>query len=153
MRTTLEKMVVPVNLALRFWGNVGYQELPNLYAQAGIFVLPTLADEWGLVVNEAMAAGLPVLGSVHSQAVEELVEDCQTGWTFRPGPAEEMYKALNRALRIPQEKLEEMRRSARRRVENLTPQFVADLILQAIQYVCSATAINEDSSPRPCTPL
>jgi glycosyltransferase involved in cell wall biosynthesis len=127
--------------------------LPSLYAQAGIFVLPTLADEWGLVVNEAMAAGLPVLGSAYSQAVEELVEDCLTGWTFRPGQAGEMYKALDRALRTPHEKLEEMRRSARRQVENLTPQFVADLVLQAIQYVCSTTAVNEDSSPRPCTPL
>jgi glycosyltransferase involved in cell wall biosynthesis len=30
---------------------------------------------WGLLVNEAMAAGLPVLGSVYAQAVEELVQD------------------------------------------------------------------------------
>ena len=52
--------------------------------KVGVLVFPTLADEWGLVVNEALAAGVPVLGSLYSQAVEELVRDGENGWTFRP---------------------------------------------------------------------
>ena len=57
--------------------------MAEVYAKASLFAFPTLADEWGVVVNEAMAAGLPVLGSIYSQAVEELVEDGVSGWVFR----------------------------------------------------------------------
>ena len=83
LRSSLEQFSVPANVSLRFLGNVPYNELAQVYAKAGIFVFPTLADEWGLVANEAMAAGLPVLGSLYSQSVEELVVEGETGWTFR----------------------------------------------------------------------
>jgi glycosyltransferase involved in cell wall biosynthesis len=53
---------------------------------ADIFVLPTPADEWRVVVKEAPAAGLPVLGSRHSQAVEEFL-DFGTRRSFDPRPA------------------------------------------------------------------
>jgi glycosyltransferase involved in cell wall biosynthesis len=94
-----------------------------------------LADEWGLVVNEAMASGLPVLGSLYSQAVQELVEDGVTGWTFHPDRADEMYTAVDRALSTGEDRLEEMRVSATTRVEYLTPDYLAERILEAIHFV------------------
>ena len=135
LRSTLEQFSVPANLSLRFLGNVPYNELAQVYAQAGIFVFPTLADEWGLVANEAMAAGLPVLGSLYSQSVEELVVEGETGWTFRADRDVEMDSALEKVLATPGEVLEQMRVTARSRIRDLTPDFVADQILQAIRYV------------------
>jgi glycosyltransferase involved in cell wall biosynthesis len=70
------------NLELRHLGEVDYADLPAVYGGADILVFPTLADEWGVVTNEALAAGLPVLGSVYSQAVDELIQDDVNG----PGP-------------------------------------------------------------------
>jgi hypothetical protein len=87
------------------------------------------------VTNEAMAAGLPVLGSLYSQSVEELVVEGETGWTFRPDREREIDSALERVLTTPFEVLQQMRVTARDRVRNLTPDFVADQILQAINYV------------------
>ena len=49
--------VLPDNLRVRWIGHVPYERMPEIYAEAGILAFPTLADEWGLVVNEAMAAG------------------------------------------------------------------------------------------------
>jgi glycosyltransferase involved in cell wall biosynthesis len=132
---SLNQQVWPANLRVKFLGNVEYSQLSEVYAQAGIFVFPTLADEWGLVTNEAMAAGLPVLGSSYSQSVEELVEEGETGWRFRPDRPEEMYSALERSLSMPLERLEAMRVKARDRIIHLTPEFVADNILNAIQSV------------------
>src|SRR5206468_11003060 len=100
LRSDLERLAKPLNLELRFVGNVPYGDLAIWYEQAGILVFPTLADEWGLVVNEALAAGVPVLGSLYSQAVEELVREGENGWTFRPDRAEEMSTALERALSL-----------------------------------------------------
>ena len=136
LRSSLEQQGRPANLRLRFLGNVEYGKLPEVYAQGGIFVFPTLADEWGLVTNEAMAAGLPVLGSSYSQSVEELVVEGETGWQFRPDEPEEMYSALDRSLSMPFAQLERMRTQARDRIQYLTPDFVADNILKAIESVC-----------------
>lgn len=66
-RAEIEACRIPENVTLRCFGSVPYEQLADYYAQAGILVFPTLADEWGVVVNEAFAAGLPVLGSVYSQ--------------------------------------------------------------------------------------
>jgi glycosyltransferase involved in cell wall biosynthesis len=136
LRSILTKISRPPNLDIRFLGNVAYEDLPALYAQGGILAFPTLADEWGMVVNEALAAGLPVLGSLYSQAVEELVVDGVNGWTFYADRTDEVLSALNRALTTPRVVLDKMRVAAREAVEQLTPEFVAERIIEAVRSVC-----------------
>lgn len=67
-----------------FAGPVPHGELPAYYAAADFFVFPTLLDVWGLVVNEAMASGLPVLCSKYAGCAEELIIPGQTGEVFDP---------------------------------------------------------------------
>jgi hypothetical protein len=136
LRGSLEQTALPPNVQLTFLGNVPYELLAQVYAQAGILVFPTLSDTWGLVVNEAMAAGLPVLGSRYSQAVEEFVTEGETGWTFRPDHADELDTALEQALATPPEQLNAMRHTARERIRPITPEAVADVFMQAVRYVC-----------------
>lgn len=128
----LERAEMHPRVVIRFLGNVAYDALPALYAQARMLVMPTLADEWGVVVNEAMSAGLPVLGSVYSQAVEELVEDGRSGWTFAPDQPETLDAALARALVASSADLERLGDAARRRAGSLTPERVADRMVEAI---------------------
>lgn len=137
LRTTIQEFPLPPNVSLRLLGSVPYAELPQCYQQAGIFVFPTLADEWGLVVNEAMAAGLPVLGSLYSQSVEELVREGETGWTFRPDRLDEMLAALEGAMDTSVAVLDKMRVKARLRSKDITPELVSDRFLDAINYVYS----------------
>jgi glycosyltransferase involved in cell wall biosynthesis len=59
-------------------------ELPAFYALAGAFILPSIEEPWGLVVNEAMASGLTVVVSTHCGCVPELVHDGLNGFTFDP---------------------------------------------------------------------
>jgi glycosyltransferase involved in cell wall biosynthesis len=61
-----------------------YAELPAWYGRAGAFVLPSTSEQWGLVVNEAMAAGLPVLVSRRCGCAEDLVREGRNGFTFDP---------------------------------------------------------------------
>lgn len=63
-----------------FHGFAAQGELPQLYQSASIFLFPTLADVWGVVVNEACAAGLPVIVSPHAGVIEELVRDGENGF-------------------------------------------------------------------------
>lgn len=62
-----------------FRGFVAHAELPAIYAAARIFLFPTRWDPWGVVANEACAAGLPVLVSPEAGVAGELVIDGRNG--------------------------------------------------------------------------
>ena len=69
-------------------------ELRAFYAGAGAFVHPALEEPWGLVINEAMASGLPVLSSRNVGAAEELVQEGKTGFLFDPGDVNSITESL-----------------------------------------------------------
>ena len=150
-RAALQALALPPNLRFRFLGHVSYDQLPSVYAQVDLFAFPTLLDEWGLVVNEAMAAGLPVLGSIYSQAVEELVSENQTGWIYDPHDRSAAELALGRALGVSAGRRAEMGQLARARILPLTPDAQAARIAEAIWLV--AADLRQSSSrkdkPRP----
>jgi glycosyltransferase involved in cell wall biosynthesis len=131
LRAAIETVTLPPNLHIQLLGHLPYNKLPDLYAQCGIQAFPTLSDEWGIVVNEAMAAGLPVLGSIHSQAVEELVRDDVTGWLFDPSVPLSLDHAIERAMRTPPTLLDLMRARAIATVADFTPARMADRMVEA----------------------
>lgn len=63
---------------------IQYDELPHFYAYADALLLPSTSDQWGLVVNEAMAAGLPVSVSKACGCADDLVVEKENGTTFSP---------------------------------------------------------------------
>jgi glycosyltransferase involved in cell wall biosynthesis len=70
----------PELIEAEFNGFAAQHELPSLYRSARIFLFPTLADVWGVVANEAAAAGLPILVSPHAGVADELVLDGENGF-------------------------------------------------------------------------
>jgi glycosyltransferase involved in cell wall biosynthesis len=131
----LKRIELPRNLQIDFKGGMGFEQLPSQYHGADLYVYPTLADEWGLVVNEAMIAGLPVLGSRFSQAVEELIEEGVNGWLFTPTDEQDTYDAIERALESDTATLEEMSRRAVETVAGITPQTMAEHMSETIAQV------------------
>jgi 1,2-diacylglycerol 3-alpha-glucosyltransferase len=80
--------------AVHFYGFRQIEENPIFYGLADAFVLPSLEEEWGLVVNEAMAANLPVVVSETAGCAEDLLE---SGWPRIPdSSASEVHHALGR---------------------------------------------------------
>jgi glycosyltransferase involved in cell wall biosynthesis len=63
-----------------FHGHAGQDELPALYRSAYVFLFPTARDVWGVVANEACAAGLPIIVSPHAGVAGELVVDGDNGF-------------------------------------------------------------------------
>lgn len=77
------------------------EELPAFYAGAGAFVHPALEEPWGLVINEAMASGLPVISSRNVGAAEELVAHGKTGFLFDPVNIEELSQLMTKVAGMP----------------------------------------------------
>ena len=75
-------------------GFVQPSEMTHFYQIADVLIFPTLADEWGLVVNEALSHSLPVIGSYCAEAVNELISDSYNGWSFNPKDEATFYSAL-----------------------------------------------------------
>lgn len=71
-----------------------YPELPAYYAHAGAFIHASTTEQWGLVVNEAMASGLPVLVSNRCGCAQDLVQDGVNGFTFDPLNVEQMAQLM-----------------------------------------------------------
>jgi glycosyltransferase involved in cell wall biosynthesis len=69
---------------VRLVGWKSYEELPVYYGLASVFVHASTFEPWGLVVNEALAAGLPVLLSRLCSCMPDLVIDGVNGYTFDP---------------------------------------------------------------------
>ena len=90
LRPRLEALVreeaMTDHVAMPGWRQI--EDLPAYYALAAAFVHTATIDQWGLVVNEAMAAGLPVIVSTGTGCAEDLVLEGENGFTFQPGDIE-----------------------------------------------------------------
>jgi glycosyltransferase involved in cell wall biosynthesis len=128
----VEAYDLPANVRLQILGHCDYAQLSECYSRAGILAFPSFADDWGISVLEGMTAGLPVLGSIYSQCVDELCIEGETGWRFRTDCDDELDRALSAALDTPHERLEQMRAAARLQVADFTPQQGARDLVGAI---------------------
>jgi glycosyltransferase involved in cell wall biosynthesis len=96
LRETLNAQLSTLNLHshVHLPGFKQYDELPVYYALANAFVHPSTTEQWGLVVNEAIASGLPVNVSERCGCVPELVQG--NGFTFDPMDEHELASLLFR---------------------------------------------------------
>lgn len=81
-------------LPVHFAGFVNQTELPALFAASDIFALPSENEPWGLIFNEAMCAGLPVIAAEEVGCVGDLVRPGENGAVFDAGSVEGLVAAL-----------------------------------------------------------
>lgn len=72
--------------------------LYEYYKASDIFILPTREDIWGLVVNEAMACGLPVISSDNCVAAQELIEQGKNGYIYPVYDVDRMKDCLQKLI-------------------------------------------------------
>lgn len=108
-------------------------ELPIYYGLASTFILPSSHfEQWGLVVNEAMACGLPVLVSRACGCAPDLVQEEVNGFSFAPHDVEALARLL---LRISSGEMDlaAMGQASRHIISALTPDLFAANLLKAVQ--------------------
>jgi glycosyltransferase involved in cell wall biosynthesis len=127
----LKERVARANLTnVRFLGNVPREQLADVYQAADVFVLPTLVDCWALVVNEAMASGLPVINSKYAGSTELIVEG-ETGWVVDPRDQTDVVAKLQAAWDA-RDRRQAMGSAARKAVAAMSIPAVAERVRQAV---------------------
>ena len=89
-------------------GWVGYKDLPGLYQASRCFILPSQFEPWGLVVNEAMAAGKPILVSTKCGCQPELCQEGINGYSFKPEDHTRLTSLLHRMENLSQQQISAM---------------------------------------------
>ena len=122
-----------------FRGFVPKKQQPGVYADSDIFLLTSAQDGWGMVVPEAMAAGLPVVSSTAVESAIILLEDQAGGLLIKPNSVDEAIRALEILIR-DEEKREHMGKCARAKAEKYDAREIARRsaeILLEIHHRCS----------------
>jgi 1,2-diacylglycerol 3-alpha-glucosyltransferase len=87
---------------VRFAGFAQREQLAAYYAFAEMLILPTYSDTWGLVVNEAMACGLPVILSRAAGCAADLVKENWNGLLVKPRDASSLTSAMRTLAEQPE---------------------------------------------------
>jgi 1,2-diacylglycerol 3-alpha-glucosyltransferase len=121
LRETLNSQLSTLNLHGQVYlpGFKQYDELPAYYALAKAFVHASATEQWGLVVNEASASGLPVIVSNCCGCVPELVQD--NGFTFDPMNQHELASRLFEMASLSDEERERLGQASHRIATNFGP--------------------------------
>jgi len=130
-------------------GFLSYEALPDWYGLATALVHPALQEQWGLVVNEACAAGLPILCSRSVGACPELVQPLQNGLVFPPEDESAIAQTLIRFHRLDGNTRYQWGQQSQHIITQFSPSQFAQGLMQAID--CSLTKPSlpaGDRSPR-----
>jgi 1,2-diacylglycerol 3-alpha-glucosyltransferase len=105
-----------------FPGFLDPDRLAVVMGRAGAFVLPSLSEPWGLVVNEAMACGLPVIVTNRAGSAFDLVREGENGWRVQAGSVDSLARALLEVARATPEERARMGEFSRRAIEAYSPE-------------------------------
>lgn len=139
LRPQLQALIQQQNLGqwVLMPGFKQYDNLPAYYGLAGAFIQASTSEQWGLVVNEAMAAGLPVLVSNRCGCAPDLVEEGRNGYTFDPYDVDKL-AGLMRKIAADDCDRAVMGQASREIIARWTPQTFAENLCKAAEAAMNA---------------
>jgi glycosyltransferase involved in cell wall biosynthesis len=132
--TLLENLAPAVRARIEYAGFQAPEALPACFARADVFVLPSRYDGWGVVVNQALGAGLPILVSDQVGAGYDLVESGENGEIFRANDTGDLAAKMQRIASSP-ELRHTWGESSRERSTHWDPERGAERWVQALQKI------------------
>jgi glycosyltransferase involved in cell wall biosynthesis len=133
LRSTLESEAAALGLAkrVRFLGFANQMQLPSIYTAADVLVLPSEYDAFGVVINEAMLCGCPVIASDRVGAGRDLIQNGRTGFVYPCGDVQQLAVLLRR-LAADDPAPRELGRAARARMQSWSPRENIEATVNAI---------------------
>lgn len=135
-KPTAEFIKLADDLKLKNINFVGYRDretLRKFYLAADVFCLPTREDIWGLVINEAMATGLPIVTTDRCVAGIELIDGDSCGYILPKENVEKLAQRLDSMLRCTEWSRMQMGRRALARIQSFTIEHMAEEHMDAFE--------------------
>jgi len=135
LRSQLEDLIKQYKLEnhIHLTGFLQQDKLIPYFAHAKCFIHASTTEQWGLVVNEAMAAGLPVIVSNRCGCYEDLVLEGINGFGFDPENQEELTNLMIK-MSSRDVDLESMGKASLQHIEKYSPDYFAQGLNSAIEY-------------------
>jgi glycosyltransferase involved in cell wall biosynthesis len=126
----LKRRVITLKMAhaISFLGSKGLEEIAVLFQASTALVLPSHSEPWGLVVNEALSYGCPVVVSSACGCMPDLVREGITGYAFEAGNVDDLVKAMDSVRHLSKDR-QAVARSCLEVVSDYTPERAATQIL------------------------
>ena len=121
-----------MDVDIRVINHVELENIPNIYSLSDVLVLPSREEVWGLVVNEAMAVGLPVIVSNKSGCINDLIFEGKNGFSFHHDNEKELAEKINLILTNSDLK-KRMGRESQKIISRITPAKTAAVFYQEIK--------------------
>jgi glycosyltransferase involved in cell wall biosynthesis len=133
--------IVPSEIRSRvhFAGHIPQNELPEHFAVADVFVFPSRHDGWGVVINEACAAALPVVTTHQTGAAYDLVEDGRSGFVLEHDDINGLADRLLRLIDDPALR-EKLGQRSRELVEPYSAENGAGLFIRHLRLILGYSA-------------
>jgi len=119
-----------------FFGFQTRQEIPKYYAIADVLVIPSDRETWGIVVNEAMCFGLPVIASDQVGAALDLVKHGQNGFEFPKGDADELASRIEQLAALTKDERRAMGKRSRELITIWSQRNLAQSLDRYLDRVC-----------------
>lgn len=110
------------------------EKIPKFLGVSDVLILPSISETWGLVVNEAMAAGLPVLVSNRCGCYPDIVKHGVNGFSFDPFDEAELLDCMKNIIENKKH-LQNMGQASLDIIKDYTPERAARVVSEAIEYV------------------
>lgn len=135
LSSEIENLATSLNSPIALVGFKNQSALPAIYAAADVLVLPSNNREtWGLVANESMACGTPVIASNEAGCVDDLIDDGETGYQYPVGDSYSLAEAVRRLL--PQTGSERIKRALKKKMAEYSLENAVDGIVMALEDRC-----------------
>jgi glycosyltransferase involved in cell wall biosynthesis len=135
LRPQIEKQINELDLTkfVHLPGFLQQEELLPYFAHANCFIHASIQEQWGLVVNEAMAAGLPVIVSHRCGCFEDLVIEGVNGFGFDPEDQEALTQLMLK-MSSKEVDLVAMGEASLQHIQKYSPDYFAQGLMQAVEY-------------------
>jgi len=131
--SSIKRIIKKYNLNVKMIPFVEPKELPLIYKNADIFILPSLREVWGFVINEAIAAGLPIIVSNKVGSSLDLVINGKNGYIFQGGDTLSLQSNLEKLISSPSIRLK-MGKFSQKHILNFTYEVMLNSFLSNLKF-------------------
>lgn len=135
LRDELEKAARLISEKIHFAGFINQSELPCYYSSCDLLVLTSSHETWGLVVNEAMACGIPAIVSDKVGCAPDLIEHGRTGFVFEMGNILSLQKAIDEAYEYCKNRKEVIDAGLANKTTEYSVEVASENLVNAIEAV------------------